>query len=171
MYWFTSDEHYDHQNIIKYCKRPFADIEEMNKEIINRHNEVIHNKDIIIHAGDTCWHKTFLLKGHLAKLNGTNIFLKGSHDKQLSTTHPYIWEKMIEDKYIVVCHYAMRTWPRSHYNSWQLFGHSHGRLDPIGKQYDVGVDNNNFYPVSFEQLKEIMENRPDNFNLIRKDNI
>jgi calcineurin-like phosphoesterase family protein len=62
----------------------------------------------------------------------------------------------------------MRVWPRSHYNSWQLYGHSHGRLEPVGKQWDVGVDNNNFYPVSFDQLVEIMKNRPDNFNLVKK---
>ena len=36
------------------------------------------------------------------------------------------------------------------------------------KTRDVGVDNNNFYPVSFDQLVEIMKNRPDNFNLVKK---
>jgi calcineurin-like phosphoesterase family protein len=40
----------------------------------------------------------------------------------------------------------MRVWPRSHHNSWQLYGHSHGKLLPIGKQWDIGVDNNDFYP-------------------------
>lgn len=50
----------------------------------------------------------------------------------------------------------MRTWERSYHGSWQVFGHSHGRLEPIGKQWDVGVDNNNFYPVSFDKLSSIM---------------
>lgn len=70
---------------------------------------------------------------------------------------------------------AMLVWPRSHYNSWQLFGHSHGGLSHTnsdnlihGKQMDVGVDTNNFYPYSFEQIQKIMEKRPDNFNLVRK---
>jgi calcineurin-like phosphoesterase family protein len=68
--------------------------------------------------------------------------------------------------YIVLCHYAMRVWPRSHYNSIQLHGHSHGRLLPIGKQWDVGVDNNNYHPVPFDQIIEIMSVREDNFNLV-----
>jgi len=49
-----------------------------------------------------------------------------------------------------------------------LHGHSHGGLNPIGKQYDIGVDNNNFYPISYEQLRIIMKDKPDNFNYIKK---
>ena len=75
-----------------------------------------------------------------------------------------IWEETIEDKFVVVCHYAMATWARSHYNSWQLYGHSHGRLYLPSKQHDVGVDNNAYYPVSFDEIKEIMAKKPDNPN-------
>lgn len=49
-----------------------------------------------------------------------------------------------------------------------ITGNSHGRLSTVGKSYDVGVDTNNFTPVSWEQIKEIMKDKPDNFNLIRK---
>lgn len=49
-----------------------------------------------------------------------------------------------------------------------LVGNSHGELEPIGKSWDVGVDNNDYYPVSFNQLQKIMESRPDNPNLIKK---
>jgi calcineurin-like phosphoesterase family protein len=52
-------------------------------------------------------------------------------------------------------------------NSWQLYGHSHGKLPPIGKQWDIGVDNNNFYPVSFNKICEIMVARPDNPNFVK----
>jgi calcineurin-like phosphoesterase family protein len=52
-------------------------------------------------------------------------------------------------------------------NSWQLYGHSHGKLAPIGKQWDIGVDNNNFYPVSFNKICEIMVDRPDNPNFVK----
>ena len=62
----------------------------------------------------------------------------------------------------------MRTWARSHYNSWQLYGHSHGRLDPIGKQWDVGVDNNFLHPVPWTELVKIMASRDNNPNLIYK---
>jgi len=45
-----------------------------------------------------------------------------------------------------------------------VYGHSHGRLVPDGKQWDVGVDNNDYLPVSFEKLQEIMSNLQDNPN-------
>lgn len=175
MYFFTGDQHFGHGNIRTYCARPFSSTEEMDSEIIKRHNEVVKKEDIVIHAGDFTFKKSYqeTLK-YVHQLNGQNIFLIGSHDSWLkgTTAHPYIWEKMIEDVYVVVCHYAMRVWPRSHYNSWCLYGHSHGRLDPVGKSYDVGVDNkeNNFYPVSFNQLKIIMAKQPDNFNYIGNKN-
>lgn len=63
----------------------------------------------------------------------------------------------------------MRVWPRSHYNSWLLFGHSHGRLTPECKQHDIGVDNNSFYPVSFDVIKTIMAEKPDNFDYVLKE--
>jgi len=47
-----------------------------------------------------------------------------------------------------------------------LVGNSHGRLEPIGKSWDIGVDNNNYYPVSFDRICKIMSKRPDNPNLI-----
>jgi calcineurin-like phosphoesterase family protein len=156
-YFFTADEHFSHKNIIKYCNRPFQSIEEMNEEIIKRHNEIVSENDVVIHAGD------FTLLGPTQyelfsnKLNGTKIYLNGSHDRRLKQNQ--IWERMIDGKYVVVCHYAMLAWPRSHYGSWQLFGHSHGMLKNYNrdKQYDIGVDNNNFYPVSFDKLKEILK--------------
>ena len=172
MYFFTADEHYGHSKIREYCGRSFSSIEEMDNEIIKRHNEVVTDNDIVIHAGDFTLKKSCqeTLK-YIKQLNGLlKIFLIGSHDSWIKGTnsHSYIWEQMIEDRYVVVCHYAMRVWPRSHYNSWQLFGHSHGRVQPEGKQWDVGVDVNNFYPISFDQLKEIMKKRPDNFNLVKE---
>lgn len=170
MYFFTADEHYFHSNIIEYNNRPFQDEFEMNEVIIKNSNSVVKGGDTVVHAGDLT-----LLKDRkkiqleiIDRLNGNHIFLKGSHDYWLPRNKSIqIWEKMIEGVYVVVCHYAMRTWARSHYNSWQLYGHSHGRLEPVGKSWDVGVDNNNFYPVSFEQIKEIMKNRPDNPNFIK----
>jgi calcineurin-like phosphoesterase family protein len=170
MYFFTGDEHFFHKNIIRFCNRPYLSVEEMNEAIIQNHNEIVSDNDITIHLGDFT-----LLKNSpeifkiIKRLNGKHTFIQGSHDRWLQDKrYQQIWEKKIDEYYVVCCHYAMRVWPRSHYNSWQLYGHSHGNLEPVGKQWDVGVDNNNFYPVSFDSLVEIMKNRPDNFNLVKK---
>ena len=158
MFFFTSDQHLGHTNIIRFCNRPFKDIFEMDQEIIKRHNDTVSDNDTIIHAGDFAFRNRISVNNYQDKLKGNNIFLKGSHDKW-NKNGPYIWEGMIEDHYIVVCHYAMLSWPRSHYGSWQLFGHSHGnqKNHNIEKQYDIGVDSNDFTPVSFERLKSILK--------------
>ena len=167
MYYFTADQHFLHKNVIKYCDRPFKDVEEMDKEIIKRHNEVVNDDDTVIHAGDFTLANTEIAVKYIKRLKGNHIFLMGSHDRWLKNGK-YVWKKTIEGQFIFVCHYAFRVWERSHYNSWNLFGHSHSSLEPQGKQWDIGVDNNNFYPVSFVDLKNIMKNRPDNFNKVTK---
>ncbi len=154
MYFFTADQHYGHKNIIKYCERPFADVDEMDSTIRQRHNSLVTDDDTVVHVGDLAFAKK-RPQQLIDTLKGKHVFIKGSHDKWLHGSPP-IWETEIAGHSIVVCHYAMRTWPRSHYGTWHVFGHSHGRLPDQGLSYDVGVDVNGFYPVSFTRLYEIM---------------
>ena len=163
MIWFTSDEHYGHKNIIKYCDRPYAFVKDMDEAIIGNFNSRVKPGDTVYHLGDfTLKNYDYAIK-YMHQLNGYHFFIKGSHDSWLTEGGEcggsYLKEIKEEGKTIVLCHYAMRRWPKSHYGAWHLYGHSHGTLPSYGLSYDVGVDNNNFYPVSFEQLKEIMKNK------------
>ena len=175
MYFFSADEHYYHNNIIEHCSRPFENFDEMNETLISNHNSMVGKNDITVHVGDfvTIKDKQVIYKTIIRRLNGKHIFLKGSHDYWLKGTKSnQIWEKnlKIDGKryHFVACHYAMRVWPRSHYNSFLIYGHSHGKLEPIGKQFDCGVDPNNFFPVSAKEIIEKMKNQPNNFNFIKK---
>ena len=161
VYWFTSDEHYGHANILKYNNRPATDVADMDEMLIRNFNSVVTPQDCTVHAGDFCWlnKKEDVYKKYVSRLNGTHILLIGSHDHWQPSSAKYIWRRRIEGQLIVVCHYAMLTWECSHYGSWQLFGHSHGRLQRETKQHDVGVDNNNYYPVSLDSIKQIMETK------------
>lgn len=167
-YFFTGDEHFSHFNIIKYCNRPFATAQEMNDTIITNYNSVVRPEDVIVHLGDFVFGGPEDAETLIKRLPGKHIFLRGNHDKwQVRGKYPDMLELTIDGQHIVACHYAMRVWNRSHFNAWQIYGHSHGTLPPVGKQWDVGVDNNRFFPVSFAQLKEIMNNQPDNPNFIK----
>ncbi len=172
MYFFVGDEHYAHQNIIKYCGRPFKDKQEMGEAMIAKHNEVVSDGDTVIHAGDFTMIKSYrsVYENYIRRLNGKHVFLKGSHDNWMKARADHfheIWEKNIYGQYIVVCHYTMHVWARSHYNSWHLYGHSHHDLGLPGKRHCISVENTNYYPLSFDQIKEIMAGKDDNPNFIK----
>lgn len=165
--FFTSDEHYHHRNAIKYSNRPFYSVEEMNESMIQNHNNIVPKHGFTIHAGDFCFGDRRTAQEIISRLNGEHFFLMGSHDSWLSphTSHEIV-EITVDRQTIVVCHYAMRVWAKSHYGSWHLYGHSHGKLQPEGKSWDIGVDNNSYKPLSWSDVESIMSTRPDNFNLI-----
>ena len=166
---FIADTHFSHTNIIRFCNRPFNTVEEMNETMIRKWNNVVGEQDLVYHLGDFGFGNLELI---LRRLNGKKILITGSHDKNIIKYKNYfeLITPMLEIKFskipITLCHYCMRTWPKSHYNSWHLFGHSHGTLKAIGKSYDVGVDNNNFTPITLDQIAKIMELKPDNFNFV-----
>ena len=156
-YFFTSDEHYNHNNIIVYCDRPFDDAHHMNDVLIAKHNEIVKETDVTVHLGDFSLHKKDV-SDLLSELNGRHIFVKGNHDYWTgSEALPFIHEEKINDQKIVCCHYSMQAWNCQHHGSWHLFGHSHGTLKGMGKSIDVGVDTNDYYPYSFDQIADIMK--------------
>lgn len=166
--FFTSDTHFGHANIIKYCDRPFSSVEEMNYELIKRWNEKVQPGDIIYHLGDF----GFLpdedaFARIITRLNGNKVLIFGNHDKKIreseklqgmfGSTHELleVTHKVDDTKVkIILCHYAMRVWNVSHGGSIHLYGHSHGTLtdDPNSLSMDVGVDTNKFYPYSLDEV-------------------
>jgi len=155
MIYFSSDKHFNHKNILRYSNRPFSTVEEMNEEIIGRHNSRVNPEDTVYDLGDFAFsnHKYFL-----SRLNGNIIRIKGSHDRDMKSPRMLVIKpEGLLDEYgnqrsITLCHYAMRTWETSHYGSFHLFGHSHGNLEPYGLSFDVGVDCWNYYPVSLDEV-------------------
>jgi calcineurin-like phosphoesterase family protein len=159
-YFFTSDTHFDHKNIIEYSNRPFSSVGEMNEKLIQNWNEVVSKDDVIYHLGDFAFTNP---SKFLTRLNGKIFTINGSHDDK---NWPYLMEiypEGLKDEFgnkrlIVLCHYAMRSWGKSHYASWHLFGHHHGKLESYGLSFDVGVDCNNYYPFSLEDVAKKMKN-------------
>lgn len=79
--WLTADYHFFHNAIISYCKRPFKTVEEMNKTIINNHNEVVGDDDIVYFLGDFCLGNVNRFLECKNQLKGNFVFIKGNHDR------------------------------------------------------------------------------------------
>jgi calcineurin-like phosphoesterase family protein len=170
--FFTADTHFNHANIIRYCNRPFQTTEEMDEIIISNWNKDVNNSDTVYHLGDFAFRDP---KIYLKRLKGKIILIRGNHDYKYSKSTLDMFENVydlitikLNNIPITLCHFAMRIWPKSHFNSWHLYGHSHSTLETYGKSHDVGVDNNCFTPLSLETLEVIMENKPNNVNWLKK---
>lgn len=79
--YIISDTHFNHSNIIRYCNRPFKDIDEMNNAIINNWNRIVKKDDVIYHLGDFFLGSKYDLKDIVNKLNGTIYLIRGNHDR------------------------------------------------------------------------------------------
>lgn len=170
--FFTSDTHFDHKNIIQYCNRPFRNVEEMNLAMVEKWNSVISENDTVYHLGDFTLGDMRHFTRWASKLNGNIRILPGSHDhlwlkgfepsERIQVIAPLVsveFPEIMNGQYpqvIVLCHYSMQTWDRSHYGAWHLFGHSHCNLAGIGLSFDVGVDCTDFVPLSLEQVASRM---------------
>lgn len=80
MIYFIADTHFYHENIIKYCNRPFKNSKQMNEYIVNKWNSVVTKDDIVYHLGDVGFGSTDELKELVGRLNGTKILIRGNHD-------------------------------------------------------------------------------------------
>lgn len=182
--WFTSDLHFGHRNVIKFCHRPFEDIKDMRDKLISNWNNLVGDNDIVFILGDFCWFDSNTeIKKLLKQFKGQRIYLiPGNHDTEkgfrelpdnveLLDSIVTLWVTVPGEKTyeLVLSHLPLMTWPhREHSNCYQFFGHIHSgpgviegeaRMDqdlPLwpGKQYDIGVDNNEYCPVELHQVLE-----------------
>lgn len=172
--WFTSDTHWNHAKSIQFGNRPFKDVEEMNEGLIKNWNDCVDPRDTIYHLGDFGFGRIEDLKKIRYRLRGKIHLILGNHDYKNNldrvswfSSISVLKEININKQHITLCHYSMRVWNRSHYNSQMLFGHSHGKLQGCGKSFDIGVDCCGYKPISFEEVQEKMKTLPDNFNLVK----
>lgn len=181
--FFTADTHFFDRHILRF--RPqFGDVDEMNEILVRNWNETVPPDGIVFHLGDVMAGSVDLVASFLPRLNGTILLVKGNHDdvtiyrnQQVKVRTRLILlgkERVIVLNHhkIFLNHYPFLCYAGQYNGVWQLFGHVHsgrevdgydlprlGNLLPF--QYDVGVDNNDYCPISFSRLEEIMSNRDD----------
>ena len=179
--FLTSDSHWSHFNICKYCHRPFQSRSEMDQTLIKNWNEVVPEDGIVVHCGDFMLPHNEDIKEYnkyLNKLHGRVLLLRGNHD--LASLD---W---VSDKLIAVRDQAMivvdgvkifaQHYPCAAFNGdYHVYGHIHtladgtcygidGDVTKVMRKntYDVGVDQNGYTPVSYWQLCDIFRKKMNN---------
>ena len=164
--FFSSDWHLGHRNVLQYDSRPFNNIDDHDRLIIDNWNyRLINTGNIGFLLGDFALTNERKLDEYAAQIAGTVYYVQGNHDhkKDLKILGRYfeilapLQEVEINGQLIVLCHYCMMVWNKSHRGSWHLFGHSHGNLGDLdGKRIDVGINNWNYTPVELDLITKVM---------------
>jgi calcineurin-like phosphoesterase family protein len=163
--FFTGDTHFGHRAVIRYGNRPFADIDEMDEELVRRWNIVVPRNGEVWHLGDVSFRKSADTLAILKRLNGRKHLIEGNHDNLNGETKAQFVdiadyrELKVDGRKIVLCHYPLESWNQMAYGSWHLHGHSHGNLREFGLRADVGVDCWAQAPVSYGELAQYMSTK------------
>lgn len=190
--WFSSDHHFFHKNIIKYCNRPFGSVEEMNEALVTNWNSVVGPDDHVYHLGDFCFGNVEKWNWCLepGRLNGHIHLILGNHDPDRVFREGTMYGRfdsidfqkilIIEGWTVILNHFPFSSFSNNvDHKVMELFGHIHSGPEGIGNvmldghtlqwnQYDVGVDNNNYTPISWAEIKTKM-NLAENEERSRKE--
>lgn len=174
--YFTSDTHFNHENILSFCHRPFTGLNSMNEGLIENWNSRVNKDDTVYHLGDFAMGPKELHAGFLKRLNGKKILVRGNHDSkkhhiaylteglwQAVTTHVL---EQIDGLNIYMSHIPpkevdpykdryyppdLTTQPFPIYDYW-LCGHVHEAFDRKDKVINVGVDVRQYKPKTLQEL-------------------
>ena len=187
--FFTSDLHLNHFNILKFCNRPFNSVEEMDEALIKNWNDTVPEDGIVFILGDFCFGGFPAWEYYVSRLNGVKYLIKGNHDMQQNLQNEDRLNAMFEwiglqlqievgNRKLYLSHYPFLCYAGTYRSKgsaiFNLFGHVHTCLsNNTGKdferlanlfptQYDVGVDFNNYRPVSFKEIEEMINYQIDN---------
>lgn len=161
--FIIADTHFGDKNIIKYEKRPFTNVQEMDHQLIYNWNKAVSPQDIVFHLGDVGSYEFNDLKNIIHKLNGKKILIMGNHDMHLSIkqwmecgfdevyNYPIIYNEFI----------VMQHIPPQYINSetpfYYIYGHVHGtEMYPTVSKNSacISVERWDYAPVNMEDLKE-----------------
>ena len=169
--FFTADTHFGHESVIKHCKRPFATLDEMNTALLLNWNSRVKNKDDIYIVGDFCYRgRMDDVLQILKQLNGRKHLIAGNHDKKYLKNEAFrnefvsvvdILNLAVNGERMVLCHYPMAEWDGYFRGAWHIYGHIHNKqgetfelMRSRKRGLNAGSDITNFYPVTFEELKQ-----------------
>jgi calcineurin-like phosphoesterase family protein len=142
MDYFISDTHFFHENVIRFDKRPFASIEEMNAKMRDWWNNTVSEKDRIYILGDFIWlppSDPEYIK-FTKNLNGKKVLIKGNHDnvEKFSSELKNCFEDIksrkeikLNKKRIIMDHYPLMMY--RHDTDSNVF-HFHGHTHTTGEQ-------------------------------------
>ena len=172
--YVTSDIHFGHTNIMKFCPATRArfkdDVKFMDEEIIREWNEIVEPGDLTYILGDVAFHNAQKATEIMRRLNGRKILVAGNHDRktlqsetfrnEFVSVQPYL-DINYEGHKVVMSHYPFLEWDQMHRGSLHFFGHLHGGKTGMENYrcMDVGIDSTGEIVISLDRaIRMIKDN-------------
>ena len=161
-YWWTSDYHFSHFNIIRYCKRPFTNTQDMDRALIQKYNEKVKDDDICYILGDVAMcgptYREYL-ENIIQQLNGNKHLILGNHDRFKPADYIEMGFRAVhtslelQDHKLVLIHDPVNSIvaPEKTF----VVGHVHDMWLKDNNAINIGVDAHNFYPVNLTRVREL----------------
>ena len=145
----------------------------MNRKIIDNWNNIVKANDEVYILGDVTMKGASNANIVLSQLKGKKYLIKGNHDNfvEQENFNSYIFEWIkdyyeleYENNFFVLFHYPLEEWNKYYRGAYHLHGHQHNNslynfenLKKGLRRYDVGVDANNFKPVSVDEINKFFD--------------
>ncbi|MBQ9160901.1 MAG: hypothetical protein IJ122_06225 [Methanobrevibacter sp.] len=165
MIYYTSDLHFGHKNILKWENRKCSTVDEMDKMLIDNWNSKVLENDEVYVLGDVSFYQKFDKNRELIQsLHGKKFLIKGNHDFGITKYCKDLFEKILpymeikdENREVMLFHYPIFNWNKQQYGTYHCYGHVHSNEEfqlNIKNSFNVGVDVNNYFPVTLDELIE-----------------
>lgn len=164
--FITSDLHFGHANIMKFCLQARArfrnDVNYMNEQMVAEWNSCVEPEDLVYILGDVAFLPAQKATEYMRRCNGRKILVQGNHDRKLlkdpgfyscfEEVHHYLDINYNGHK-IVMSHYPFLEWDQMHRGALHFYGHLHGGITNQ-EQYrcmDVGMDSTGYTVLEMER--------------------
>jgi calcineurin-like phosphoesterase family protein len=167
MLYFTGDTHFSDPRVLRIDRRPFKTLADHDEALIENWNNAVSPTDHVWHLGDFGRVESADIHGLLSRLNGRKNLIIGNNDGADTVGAPgwlsvqHYAELQVDGQLLVLCHYPFRTWNKMGRGALNLHGHSHGRLTPVPRQFDVGVDAMDYQPVTVDSITPARRRKRD----------
>jgi calcineurin-like phosphoesterase family protein len=163
--FLIADTHFNDANIIRFENRPFKDVSDMNRKIIDNWNSVVTDNDEVFVAGDIGIDAPNNYLGGLVKaLNGRKYLINGNHDNNYSDMEwlglgfdvVYNYPICINGFYWI-SHEPMYLNASMPYIN--IHGHTHSNdmvsAGIVNQYVNVSVEKINYTPIAFSEIKKM----------------
>ena len=158
--------HLDHENIIRFCNRPFRSAREMNRALVDNWNRTVGDGDRVYYLGDLTYGRGRRpIDFWLSKLNGEIRFIRGNHDTDIITKAEVVKDRFpirYQGHNFLLMHDPYRP---PHYDGWIIHGDKHNNsperyphINSKSKTINVCAEFTRYTPMNLDEIVSKIKN-------------